>query len=87
MMLIDFMLLFSYKNKLESNMNEVITLYKSNNFSEIEEAYSSDFDYIVGEKYTTLTLKNSYKFITPGLNLILGNPYEITCERVILNEQ
>ena len=37
MLLVDFMTIFSYKNKLESNMNNVTILYKENKIDEIKE--------------------------------------------------
>lgn len=86
MAIIDFMIIFSNKNKLESNMNEVVSLYKDNNIEEIKKYTNNNFEYKIDDKYTKLTIKENYKTITPGLSLILGNPYEIKCERVIINE-
>ena len=36
-------------------------------------------------QYTNITITENVKVITPGLNLILGNPYKITVERIIPN--
>ena len=46
-------------------------------------------DYEVHEdsvKIFYITISEEYKTITPGLNLVLGNPYQIINERVIINE-
>ena len=82
MLLVDFMTIFSYKNKLESNMNNVTILYKENKIDEINQITNNKFTYQIKDNYTYLQ-----KTITPGLSLVLGNPYVIKCERVILNEQ
>lgn len=83
MLIVDFMTIFSYKNKLESEMNIAVNLYKDN---KIEDINKYNFSYEVKDNYVYLTLSYNYKTITPGLSYVLGNPYEIKCERVILNE-
>ena len=85
MMIVDFMTIFSYKNKLESEMNIVANLYKENKLEEINNNQYT-FNYNIKDNYVYLTLYYNYKTITPGLSYVLGNPYEIKCERVILNE-
>lgn len=85
MMIVDFMTIFSYKNKLESEMNIVANLYKENKLEEINNNQYT-FNYNIKDNYVYLTLSYNYKTITPGLSYVLGNPYEIKCERVILNE-
>ena len=42
MLLVDFMTIFSYKNKLESNMNNVTILYKENKIDEINQITNSN---------------------------------------------
>lgn len=87
MLLVDFMTIFSYKNKLESNMNNVTVLYKENKIDEINQITNNKFTYQTKDNYTYLQITEDYKTITPGLSFVLGNPYVIKCERVILNEQ
>ena len=87
MLLVDFMTIISYKNKLESNMNNVTILYKENKIDEINQITNNQFNYQIKDNYTYLQITEDYKTITPGLSLVLGNPYVIKCERVILNEQ
>ena len=38
------------------------------------------------DKYTSIKLTNRVALITPGINLILGNDYKASVERVIVNE-
>ena len=49
--------------------------------------FDTDLDITMKEdnQYTDITITENVKVITPGLNLILGNPYKITVERVIPN--
>lgn len=85
MIIIDFMVIFSNKNILESNMNEIIILYKNNKIDEINK-YNNNFTYTTDDNFTYLQISTNYETITPGLSKILGNPYKIKCERVITNE-
>ena len=54
---------------------------------EINKINKNKFTYQIKDNYTYLQITEDYKTITPGLSLVLGNPYVIKCERVILNEQ
>lgn len=74
------------KNALESEMTDVITMYDSGKTKEeIESKLALKKDDI------TLKIENENKFslvkdidiITPGLNLIMGNPYKLKVSRVI----
>lgn len=80
------------KNKLESNINDMVeefhnkktekeleTLMKKNNKNV---ALSIKRD----KNYTTIQLEEEISIITPGLNLIFKPPYKIIVERVITNE-
>lgn len=87
--LIDLFLVFSNKNNLESKMYDVVELYRKNDELRIKDYLSVDKKNIkytikTGAKYTKITLNEEYKFITPGLSKILGNPYKIQVERIIL---
>ena len=46
-----------------------------------------DIDLKDVDKYTEIKITKSINIITPGLNLILGNPYKIIVERVIPNDK
>lgn len=81
-----------FKNNLESKMDEVVTSYESIKSSElINEKLKLDDDSILLEincdnEYCEFVLTRSLDIITPGLNLIFGNPHKITTKRVIYDE-
>ena len=89
---IDFGKIWSIANNLESRMDDVVTLYKENSSLEIiENDLNLKTDSIAleiqeEEKTTNIFLKKEVDIITPGLNLILKNPYEAKVKRVIYNE-
>lgn len=81
-----------YKNNLESKMDEVITAYESlKDSSLIIEQLRLDDDAIYlkinsNAEYTEFQLIRSLDIVTPGLNLVFGNPHEVTTKRVIYDE-
>lgn len=85
MVIVDFMVIFSNKSLLESNMNEIVELYKENKIDEINK-FNNNFRYTKDDNYSYLEISTNYNTISPGLSNILGNPYKIKCERVIINE-
>lgn len=91
--IIDFGIIFSKNNKLESIINDVVTMYKkSESFETInkymEENHRALELKIINEenKFISFTLKEEIDILTPGLNLILGDPYLIEIKRVIYYE-
>ena len=66
----------------------ILILFAKNGttIEDINKKYT-DLDITMKEdnQYTNITITENVKVITPGLNLILGNPYKITVERVIPN--
>ena len=91
--LVDTIVIFTHKNNAESKMADVIELYKDNESDENitkfiqKDLKSASFKSNKDAKYSYLEITDNYEFITPGLSTILGNPYKITTERVILNEK
>ena len=81
-----------YSNRLENKMDDIITMYKSDNeFIEIEKNLQNDIkqtDLSVKEKekYVEFKIVKEVEIITPGLNLIFDNPYEIVSKRVVYND-
>ena len=81
-----------FQNNLESKMDEVITYYESiKNVDEIERKLYLNEDYISlkvekDNQYVEFELSREMDIITPGLNLIFGNPYDITIKRVVYYE-
>lgn len=87
LVIIDFGMIFNAKSNLENTSNDVISLFKQNNdINNLKNAFK-DYDIKIEEvdNYYKLTVKDKVNIITPGLNLILDNPYEISVERVVSN--
>ncbi len=90
--IIDFGKILYTKNNLESKMDDVITLYESKkNVEEITEDLNLTKEKIsLGKEtdnaYTYFILNKEVEILTPGLNLILKNPYQASVKRVIYNE-
>ena len=80
------------KNNLESKMEDVVTLYKKGRtINELKEFVSKDennSDVLIStsDEYVTITIIKKQTIVTPGLGKVLGNPYKVKVERVILNE-
>ncbi len=80
------------KNNLESKMEEVITAYESvPDIAELEKKLNLEKEHITlaiakEKEYMEFKLEKEIDIVTPGLNSILGNPYQITTKRVIYSE-
>lgn len=89
---IDLGKIFYLKNNLESRMDDIITIYQEEtNIEKIK----NDLELSKEKINLTLTPENNYvefileketDLITPGLNLLLGNPYHASAKRVIYRE-
>lgn len=90
--IIDFAIIISNKQQLENKIEDIIYLYKDNASSEKiksfldKEIKDVNFDVKKDEEFTKITLKKKMQIITPGLELILGSPYYVEVERVVLSE-
>ncbi len=78
------------KNRLESEIDQIIEYYHNgNSFAEINAKVKEDNETSTLEiknennQYVTFYLKEKIDIITPGLNLIFKPPYEVTIERSI----
>lgn len=75
------------KMNLEENLNFIIDIYNKNkNMAEIKDKLNIDIDIKNDNEYTNFLVTKKLNIITPGLNLILDNPYIVKSERSILNE-
>ena len=79
-----------FRNELENEMSDVIDLYRNQkSYEEILsdlELQNSDIELqILNTDNETLTfyLSRNVEIITPGLNLILSNPYPVEVKRAI----
>ena len=67
MMIIDFMMIFAYKNELENDMNNVVKVY-SKNKEEISNITENKITIKEDDKYLNITISKNYQTITPGLS-------------------
>lgn len=88
--MIDFGNILYQKYELENILDTVTDMYKQEKFSEIN-SYLSDKEVVLSydaiEDTETIKLSKAININTPGLNLVLKNPFIINVERVIYNEK
>ena len=85
--IVDFGMIFSRKNELENISVDVVSMIRNNdNIEDIKKKYP-DINIGVNSDngYTTIKIYSEIDIMTPGLNLILGDPYEVYIERTIPN--
>lgn len=79
--------IFSSKIKLESEFNNVISLYKKGvDINNIKKEMDYNSKYKIVYKDEVLEINREIDLITPGLQLILDNPYIIKVSRNISHE-
>ena len=94
--IIDFGSIFICKSELENKINDAYEIAKlstnvSTLYDEIETIINKDSNRNIKielkfdneSDFMTIKLVSEIKTITPGLNLIIGYPYEISTERVV----
>ena len=88
LVIIDLGKIFNEKNTLENTSIDIIELYKNGkSFDEIKNKYNDiSITTNIDNNYLTLKLKKEIEIITPGLNIVLDNPYIIEVERVVYYE-
>lgn len=84
---VDFGMILSKKNELENISVDVVSMIKNNeSLDEIRRLFPDvNIDTSSDSKYTTVKMYKSIDVMTPGLNLVLGDPYEVVVERTIPN--
>ena len=85
----DIGMIFNKKNSLENDSSDIIELYNNGKeIYEIEDMYKNlNISITEEDEYKKIVIEDKVKLITPGFNLIFGNPYKINVERYIVNEQ
>ena len=88
--IIDFGVILQRKNNLENTSTEIARMIRNGQtIEEIKQEYHEievnldDYK----ENYQKIEVTDHINLITPILERILGNPYSIKVERIILNEQ
>lgn len=75
------------KTMLEGKMNDVISMYESGNSSleilEDMDLKNTTLDITEDDRTIRIHLKKEIDLITPGLNLVLDNPYQLDVSRSI----
>jgi len=84
---VDFGMILSKKNELENVSVDVVSMVNNkDNIEDIKMLYPDlVIDVDSDSRYTTIRIYKSIDVMTPGLNLVLGDPYEVMVERVIPN--
>ena len=88
LVIIDLGKIFNEKNILENTSIDIIELYKNGkSIDEIKNKYNDiSITTNIDDNYLTVILKKEIDIITPGLNIILDNPYIVEVERVVYYE-
>lgn len=88
LVIIDLGKIFNEKNTLENTSIDIIELYKNGkSIDEIKNKYNDiSITTNIENNYLTIKLKKEIEIITPGLNIVLDNPYSIEVERVVYYE-
>lgn len=77
------------KYQMENDLDYVVDLYRQNKTNEID-SYVNKQELILKTEKTEETVKISLEKIvkinTPGMNIVLNNPYKIVVDRVIYDE-
>ena len=85
--IVDFGMILSKKNELENISVDVTAMIKnSDNIDDIKNLYPKvKINISSDDKYNKIIISDDVDIMTPGLNRILGNPYNIKVERTIPN--
>ena len=87
--MIDFGNIIHKKYALEGTLDKVVDLYHNEKTIELEQYLMQEnikIEYQYDDVFTKIKLTKDVDIITPGLNVILKEPYEIVVERVIYEE-
>ena len=85
--IVDFGMILSKKNELENISVDVVSMIKNNDSIDDIKIHYPDIEIDINNdnRYTTIKIYESMDIMTPGLNIILGDPYLVEVERTIPN--
>lgn len=85
--IVDFGMILNKKSELENISVDIISMINNkDDIRDILNIYPElSVDIEKDSKYTTVKIEDDVDIITPGLNLIFGDPYKIKVERTIPN--
>ncbi|MDD2518448.1 MAG: pilus assembly protein [Bacilli bacterium] len=84
--MIDFGNILYQKYQLENHLDNVVDLYKENKNVDINAyvlKHKLEFTNRLDGEFNHLVISKKINITTPGLNLILKNPYQVKVERYI----
>ena len=87
--MVDFGNIIYQKYKLESSLDTVVELYKNDNQQSLAEftlEQNLEIDYQNKDEFVTIILTKEIDVMTPGLNIVLNDPYKLSVERTIYDE-
>lgn len=90
--MIDFGKILYYRINLESKIDKVISLYEEEKtFEEIKRIITKDDNLNIkitnkDNEYVEFSLSKDVEIVTPGLNVVLDNPFETKVFRVVYYE-
>lgn len=84
---VDFGVILSKKNELENISVDVVSMLKNDaDITEIRNLYPELTISVSNDnKYMIVKIQTEVDIMTPGLNRVLGDPYEVVIERVMPN--
>lgn len=78
------------KNVLESKLDNVVSMYEENySYDDIISKIGDEFELSItnnNEEYVDIVVIKEINIITPGLNLVFDNPYQVKAKRVVYYE-
>ena len=85
---VDFGMILSKKSQLENTSVDIVSMINNNEeIEKIKEMYPDlTINITENDKYINIIISEDVDVITPGLNLILGDPHSVIIERKILND-
>ncbi len=90
MSLIDIGRIMINKNRLEDTLYDVVGFYEDDyTYEEIEKEIGKDIEVEItnnNDEEIIISLSKGVEVLTPGLNLLLNNPYKVTAKKVISYE-
>lgn len=89
--IVDFGMIFSAKSSLENTSNDIILMLQNKqDITSISNTYN-DYDIEINKsddgKYYNILIKDYVDLVTPGINIVLDDPYPISVKRVIPYEE
>ena len=78
------------KNVLESKLDNVVSMYEDNySYDDIVNKIGDEFELSItnnNQEYVDIVVIKEINIITPGLNLVFNNPYQVKAKRVVYYE-